>query len=82
MISHTTYERYVCVTADFERYWPEPDIEGFRTFVLFVDIRSRFAYTVRLVSYSQFLEAFQEYESFIWTHFHVEIKYFYGDSDT
>jgi len=77
-----SYPRYVCVTADFERYWPEPDIEGYRTSVLFVDIDSRFAYTVRLSSYSQFLEAFQEYESFIWTMHGLEIKYFYGDSDT
>ena len=72
---------YACCTFDFERLWPQPDAEGFRTSCLFMDIVTRFSYSVLLHSYKEFLDAFKEYESFIFTTHQVTIVYFYGDSD-
>ena len=77
-----TYPIHTHCTADFERLWQEPDIEGYRTSVLFVDIHSRYPFTVLLKSYSEFLDAFKKYQAFIWTNFQKKIVYFYADSDT
>ena len=79
--NHREYEKYSCCTADFERRWSAPDIEGYTTSVLFMDIHTRYPFTVLLRSYSEFLDAYKKYEAFIWTNHQVRIKFFYGDSD-
>ena len=61
----STYETGECWDFDFGRYWSDPDIEGFRTDVTFVEKNSRYAVAVLLKDHTCLWEGIQELRRFV-----------------